>query len=390
MKNNPLTLWRRFSCRRLFSFILFIAIAFPGIAQKVKVVNVEGPKKMDCGGFLWKVKFELDAKAPAKGFIVQKININNNIKNCDHTPFTRFTPDITYWEAWSVDSGSTTCKPAGAGGYNDQYSSPSLPKTYGTIKFTGKVAFFAMPALPASFKPGNPPQAGILLSDTLQPAFWTAAAEAAATDHSLTASWNCCDGKTDTTTLTTAPVLTVITVASINNPCTTTVATANLITSIPAWTKGYDPQKQASFNNIMNSLRRYSDTELMNGIQCIVNNNRLNGEDYLDNMSKVYIALRALYQVPNQLPGSTARVFGGWWRDANETPATYSPLWPLQRLPNGSLAVTGLYNGYTGFDYDALGEFNDFRSHYPRATVISDTDSDWNTDVNQTVTKKNK
>lgn len=386
MKNNPLTLWRRFSCCRLVTLILFVFFAVSGISQKVKVVNVEGPKKMSCGGFLWKVKFELDAKAPAKGFIVQKIHINADVKNCDGTP--KYKLDKTYWEAWSVDSGSTTCKPTGAGGFNDQYSGPSWPKTRGTIKFEGKVAFFAMPSLPPSFKPGNPPEAGILPSDTAKPAFWTPAAEGGATDHSLTITWDCCDGK-DTTTLTTVPVFTVINVVSVTNPCTTTVATANLISRIPAWTQEYDPSRQVQFDNVMNTLRRYSDNEIMNGINCLVNNDRVDGGTYIDNMSKIYIALRALYQVPDMLPLNNAQSFGGWLRPDNEPPGTYSHLWPLSRI-NGQLKVTGTYKGFSGFNYDALGEFNDFRSHYPRATVISDTDSDWNTDVNQTVTKKNK
>lgn len=359
--------------RRLVSLFITLTFLISGaaLAQKVKIKNIEGPKKFSCGGFLWKVKFELDAKAPNKGFIVQKLHWLIDIKNCDGTQKEKV--DKTYWEAWSVDSGATTCKPAGPAGHNDQFSEPSHPNTTGTIKMEGKVAFFVMNNLPPSFKPGNPPEAGILLSDTLRPAFWTAAAEAGATSHVLTCIWDCCNGK-DTTRLTTVPVFTIINVSSVNNPCIYTETTANLIARIPAWTKGYTAAEQATFDNVMTSLRQYSDNQILNGILCIVNNNKISGEDYLDNMSKIYIALRALYQVPGQLSASAASVFGGWIRPGSEASGTYSPLWPLQQV-NGKLMVTGQYNGYLGFDYDAIGEFSYFSRHYPRAVVIVvDTD----------------
>lgn len=152
--------------------------------------------------------------------------------------------------------------------------------------------------------------------------------------------------------------------------------TAQLIARIPAWTKGYDAAKQAVFDNVMNSLRQYPDSDILNGIRCMVSNYQISGENYLDDMSKIYIALRALYQVPEQLPGAAARAYGGWIRPSGESPSGTSMLWPLQRTGTGQLMVTGQYIGYLGHNYDAVAEFEDFRSHYPRNTQAA-----YNTDV---------
>lgn len=371
-------LLKRFRLRNLaclfFTIFLFVLPGATGIAQKVKVINVEGPKKYSCGGFYWRVKFELDKAAPSNGIIVQQITETRDIKDCLGNQTA--TNPKTFWEAWTVDSGKTTCEPSG-GGYSDQFSEPSHPNTYGTIKIEGTLAFFPV-AVPASFVPPKHPHSGSLPSDTTQPAFWPPAA-GNSTSHNLTVTWDCCNGN-DTARLTTVPAFTVINVNTMYNACITTTPTAQLITSIPAWTKGYDASKQAAFNNVMNSLRLYTDNEILNGIRCIVSNRQISGDAYLDEMSKIYIALRALYQVPEQLPGAAARAYGGWKRPGNESPAGTGVLWPLQRIGAGQLVVTGTYNGYIGHNYDAIGEFNDFRSHYPRNTGILIYDAD----VNQT------
>lgn len=367
MKANYFTLRRSLSA--LLVFFLLLSLPATNIAQKVKIINVQGPIKYNCGGFFWSVKYELDVAAPKKGFIVQQITETRDIKDCNGKQIGK--DPKPYWEAWSVDSGSKTCTPA-VGGVNDIYSEPSHPNTKGKIVIDGKLAFFAMNNLPPSFKPGNPPSAGILLSDTNKPAFWTPAAEAGATSHNLTITWDCCNGNS-TCDLTTDPNLPVITINKYTYECSA-VPTANLIRRIPAWTQGYDAAKQAAFDNIISQLKLYSDNDLLSGIQCLVNNTNMSGERYLDEMSKIYLAIRALYNVPDALPANGAHVYGGWRREAGESPEIYRPLWPMQRMANGRVVVSGAYMGYMGVGYDAVGEFNDFRTHYPRNTEQAASD----------------
>lgn len=144
-----------------------------------------------------------------------------------------------------------------------------------------------------------------------------------------------------------------------------TMTAEKLIMAIPAWTKGYGSAQQAAFDSLISRLRSYTNAEIATAVEHIVSNNRIDGLVYLDNMSRIYIAIRALYEVPASVPSSEAVVFGGWARPPEEPAGTYSPLWPLQKV-KGRLLVTGSYAGYAGIDYDAVGECKYFSSKYPR------------------------
>lgn len=370
---------KKLLCVLLSLAVLFLFIPLANYAQKVTIKNIAGPKKGSCGEFQWQVQFNLSANAPAAGFIVQRINYAINVYNCANAPIQRV--NTMFWEAWSVAAGQTGCKPIAADGTNDYFMNPARPNTYGDLTVTGKAAFFAMAALPPTFAVGNVPMAGILPSynDNNQhppapPPFWTAAAEANATDHNISSVWNCCNGQ-DTTRVVTVPKYTVTTMASVYNNCTNTLPVAKLvINNIPSWLKGYGPVEQNLFNNVIAQISTYPDRDIREAIACITQKSNLSGIEYFEHNAKIYIMLRALYQVPSSPVSLPAKIFGGWQRDINEPKGTYNYMWPLQYNTNGQLNVTGKFTGYSGASYDAVAEFDYFSTNYSRRIVGADND----------------
>ena len=150
-----------------------------GGRSNLTIETVSGPDKEDCGGFNWKVKFNLNDASTSGGWIVQKITYERNVIKCPETPF--LNDKITYWEAWRVSAGAKGDSERLAGRFNfdDQYSSPNYPDTRGSITITGEVKYFEGLALPAGFKKGNKDTyAGDLPATTEKPDFWDAASTA--------------------------------------------------------------------------------------------------------------------------------------------------------------------------------------------------------------------
>jgi hypothetical protein len=116
---------------------------------------VSGPKDLGCGGFDWKVWFDVPNAAGKDGWVIQEITASFDVLNPDGS--TNFKKTYHYWEAWEVKVGKkvTVWQDQSLDNNDDQYFSSSRPGTKGTIKYVGKAKFFEGP-LPADFKKNNP------------------------------------------------------------------------------------------------------------------------------------------------------------------------------------------------------------------------------------------
>ena len=174
----------------------------------------------DCGGSASPVNFSVSGN----GTIIQKVALKVSAYSCDKGEI-RQTINYNYYEAWSVVRGKVIPKGDSSrlgGKYNDVFMYCGLPKTCGTLDYTGQLAFFqgykilnkgnnvgiGIPArggkrddwyrspLPPGFKMcGNtqlPHPSGVLwhTKNGIVPIVWRNPITAS---HSMSRTWNCCE-----------------------------------------------------------------------------------------------------------------------------------------------------------------------------------------------------
>ena len=194
----------------LFAFLFTSTPAFSqaNTFKKVKAETVDfsGEK---CETFSWKIKFSLEGGCPNGGWIVQKIQSNWKVTDCEETwgnsSFNNF------FEAWEVAPGATTATPSApispgsSVTYNDNYSYTIQDNTKGEFHVKGDFAFIANPpggsALDTSkWKKGSVAQAGGLMATRNTPTWWKAMSSSGkTTKHNLDLYWICCGTDQDTT-----------------------------------------------------------------------------------------------------------------------------------------------------------------------------------------------
>ncbi len=334
----------------------------------LSIETVKGPEKKDCGAFEWRVRFKLKDADDKKGWVVQKITFTKKIDNCDNSNNTNET--ISFWEAWQVliPRNTDSLWYLGNGTYDDMYRSGSHPNTKGEKDIKGQVKFFTDQDLPNTFKKNNPDTyAGGLPSTKEKPAFWD---DTDALNHNLNTTWVCCDA-TKTATLTTNPV--------VDNPVngkepdrTQLDPIGQLIDeAIPAWTDGYGVVESNQLRMVALELASVPAGQLQASIdtytQVFAGTN-----PEIEAMSKVYLLLRALYNLPQNASRDMVKVFGGWIHPSIENPGSgFNLSWPVTATgsgPSAQILVTGQFDGYLGRAYDAPGELLYFNGNFPRRT----------------------
>ena len=330
------------------------------------IETVTGPTKEDCGGFLWQVKFNLNDASAKGGWIVQEITYDQNVIKCPNTPY--INKKITYWEAWRVTAGTKGDSERLAGKFNfdDQYSSPNFPDTKGNTTLTGVVKFFEGLELPAGFKKGNKnTYAGDLPSTTDKPDFWNATNSA---DHNLSYVWNCCTnpGIGALSHTATEPKPAIYIPADLNK----LDITGKLIILIPGWVYNNSGTSQ----QLITIARQVQNTTSPAGLHnSLVNYEKVfaGTSDYVDQMSKVYLLLRAMYQLPQEMNSSNAKTFGGWIHPGIGNNTGYNMSWPVSvtQSPSGSQVSISTYTGFIGRGYNAAGELDYFNISFPKRNL---------------------
>ena len=336
-------------------------------APNLTITTVKGPNTEACGGFLWQVKFTLNKPSAKGGWIVQKITYDQVVIKCPNAPF--INKKITYYEAWRVTAGTSGDSERLAGKFNfdDQYSSPNYPDTKGSTTITGKVAFFEDLQLPAAFKKNNPDTyAGGLPSTTDKPDFWT---EENAADHNLSYAWNCCEAGHVPVLVTTPndpkPVV------HIPGDTSRLDFTGKLIAKIPSWLNGYPPTAAMQLVNIARQVQNSTNPQSLHN--SLVNYESLfaHASDYDEQMSKVYLMLRVMYQLPQQIDKSNAKTFGGWIHPSVTTGSIYNMAWPVvaTQSQSGWQVSVSEFTGFIGRGYNAAAELDYFNASFPKRNL---------------------
>ena len=85
------------------------AVAAALTPPKLTKTTVDPMTPTDCGGYKWGVQWKLDKKSPLGGWVVQKVEMPHNVKDCDGKAqdpgkLGGFDPAWTpYWEAWQIN-----------------------------------------------------------------------------------------------------------------------------------------------------------------------------------------------------------------------------------------------------------------------------------------------
>lgn len=330
------------------------------------IETVNGPNKEDCGGFLWQVIFKLNDASAKGGWVVQQVTYDQNVIKCPSTPY--INKKITYWEAWRVTAGAKgdSERLSGKFDFDDQYSSPNFPDTKGNTTITGEVKFFEGLELPAGFKRGNKATyAGDLPATTDKPAFWD---NTSTVDHNLSYVWNCCVnpgiGALSHTATEIKPVHYIpADTSKLDN-------TGKLIFRIPGWVHSYNMTSQQLITIARQVQYSTTPGALHNSL---VNYEKVfaGTTDYVDQLSKVYLMLRVMYQLPEEMNGTNARTFGGWIHPGVGNASVYNMSWPLAvtQSPSGLQVSVSNYTGFIGRGYNAAAELDYFNTNFQRRNL---------------------
>lgn len=172
------------------------------VIQRISVSSAGGGLDGTCGRFKRRFIFTLDNSAPTDGYMVQQIERYNNEVECPGTGVCPANPDLTFWEAFFVQSGSTAFYRQAALGLSDESSHPARPNTAGARYAMGEIRFFPIAVTgnlgrnntAGLWNPGN--AGGVsysmsLPSTSTRPTWWGSHTEGPATRF-VTADWRCC------------------------------------------------------------------------------------------------------------------------------------------------------------------------------------------------------
>jgi hypothetical protein len=373
--------------------LFFIAIVIPPLFFVGCPSNPEPPtpalsistdcfEKTACGVANWQVTFSVGTPSPMGGWIVQKITLNRDVKRCNNESVPINPNPLIFWEAWPVKANSTLPLYRQDQGvyldgvfypqvitYDDLFRVP-FSCTVGFDNITGVAKFFPGLTLPPTFSQhsGIIP-AGILHATTEPPDFWN---ETGAIPHRLMATWDCCT-KPSPGTCTTSGTHNVTTVpTATEKPCGGTMRVAtdadpllDLIYKIPAWTLGYDSDKTERLTDIARQLSKVSTAQLRSLLSLFVQK-----ESSIDELSKVYLLLRVLYNLPEKADPKTVKVFGGWVLPSNNSlNVPYNLSWPIATTHNNLIIVSGTFYGYLGTPYVAVAEFDYFNQNFTKRVL---------------------
>jgi len=352
----------------LISAIFILLAVLPGCEEKkenpgagLSVINVKGPTKYACGGYIWAVKFSLAKPSPKGGYIIQEITTKRKATvNC---PRYYTEVDITFYEAWKVNPGESVSyyiqnNPDDPEEYDDMFGCNSWDKSEGFEVTTGKLGFFEEFKMTADWYSNNPKTlAGSLPSTLTKPSGWD---DAPTASHNISTDWKCCDEITGT--LTTDPA-----VPEIKGKILTPVGGKFFehVEPIKSWTNdtAYNANDNMFLLQQAIQLSVLSDNEIRTGVQAYTDYYK----GHPDGLSKLFLILRVIYNVPDSMPIDQAKSYGGWIKPVAELTGPYYKIsWPLATDPQGHPIVNYLYMGYLGAPYDASSELEYFISTFGR------------------------
>lgn len=165
-------------------------------SPKLTKKTVSAPTASDCGGFKWVIQWELDKKTTKGGWVVQKVELPYNVKDCSNKAFDPRKGGLQpgwypVWEAWQIHKDQQVTTYAEKGDVKDDtYGTPGPGSdTKGSVTVKGTAEFYDGLTLPSSFKVTNKAPGYILPTTTSAS---TLSGGTGSISHTLKATWDCC------------------------------------------------------------------------------------------------------------------------------------------------------------------------------------------------------
>jgi hypothetical protein len=165
---------------------------FPKLSKK----TVTGPIPLNCGAYDWTVQWDLDKPSPAGGIIVQKVELDHDMKYCSSNAKVPHSLDrwMPFWEAWQVNPKDKTNVGQDRFANLTPFGAGTKTASHFSYKITGTAEFYEGVNLPKDFK-----------VNTSSPAFMAPMTQkdpklvggSGSIDHILRADWNCCKWSPD-------------------------------------------------------------------------------------------------------------------------------------------------------------------------------------------------
>lgn len=142
----------------------------------------------------------------------------------------------------------------------------------------------------------------------------------------------------------------------------------------PAWTNMEieDTAEKESLLECLDELSTYETSILRKAIEQFISEERrrekdssIDVVDVFNDLSKLFVLNRYIFDVPAKSSRQDSRSFGGFWGVPGDDKEV-NRLWPLGTTPDGELDLVGECQGYTGPPFRALAEFDYFNERFGR------------------------
>ena len=135
------------------------------------LINVQPLTNLGCGGFDWKVQWQVENQMPREiGFVVQKVQVHLQKTHC-LSPFPFPPTTKIYWEAWPVYDDTVFQSPGVAHRFDRFYVEPA-PDHYGINAVQGNAKYIPNYKEPVNWGT-SVAEANGLLSTTSKPSNWS-------------------------------------------------------------------------------------------------------------------------------------------------------------------------------------------------------------------------
>ncbi len=139
-----------------------------------------------------------------------------------------------------------------------------------------------------------------------------------------------------------------------------------VLLDMPCWSEvgHYDQTGRCRMTGALQRISEFPLNDIRAAMEEYIRRSRqsTNGYDVCA-MSRLYVLNKYLFRIPEQVPRSSAKFFGGWMGIPYDDEHV-SMAWPVSETSNGERAITGVGAGFMGGEYQALAAFDYYRATF--------------------------
>ena len=126
-----------------------------------------------------------------------------------------------------------------------------------------------------------------------------------------------------------------------------------------------DRHEQQELLKCLAELHTYETAVLRKAVEQFITEDR-DAFVSVDDMSKLFVLNRYIFNIPATAKGKEVRPFGGWVLPYDDGKGEMDLLWPFRIVENDQLELVGFGVGYMGETFRAVAEFDLFNERFGR------------------------